>query len=186
MLTREDLTRGIKNLENYLATGKDGKAIVVGTEEHVNMNKAIDVLANLLKDMDVAEVIVPVLPVPAVEKVKKERKPRAKKVKPELKWNKDNIKDLLSKYNTMVERSIVQLYERQTADEKQTASTNHENGIGFNGSDAPIMSSFAKQVMRGVVLSPKQLDIARPKIMKYAGQLAHIGNEIEATKAKGQ
>lgn len=87
-----------------------------------------------------------------------------------------------------VARAVEVIYERQTADEQQTGSTKHDNGIGFNGLDAEILSSFARQVKRWkdtpapqrrfpVPLSEKQMAIARRKMAKYAGQLEKIVRE---------
>lgn len=98
------------------------------------------------------------------------------------KWNKSNIKELLEKNNTMVERSVVKMYERQTLDEKQIKSANHNNKVGFSGCDAEILSSFAEQLVAGRHLSNKQMEIARKKMMKYSGQLADISNKIEEEK----
>jgi hypothetical protein len=85
-------------------------------------------------------------------------------------------------------RALEVIFERQTADEQDSGQTTHENGIGFNGLDAEILSSFAKQVKRWkgtpegqrrfpVPLSEKQLNIARRKMAKYAGQLERIVRE---------
>lgn len=75
------------------------------------------------------------------------------------------------------ERAIVALFERQTADEQAVSATRENNKIGFNGVDAEILSSFAKQVLWGRKLSEKQLAIAFKKLPKYAKQLATIAEE---------
>jgi hypothetical protein len=80
-------------------------------------------------------------------------------------------------------RGLLAIYRRQTADEQTSEQTKHDNGIGFNGLDATILSSFAKQVLSWEAsavkrfaspLSPKQVGLARRKMKKYAGQLARI------------
>lgn len=76
-------------------------------------------------------------------------------------------------------RAIVVLYDRQTADEQNVSATIEHNTIGFNGVDAEILSSFARQVLAGRTLSQKQLAIAYKKLPKYWRQL------LEAAKAKG-
>ena len=91
-------------------------------------------------------------------------------------WTKEEIKDLLERSNKMVHRSIVKIFEKQTADEKRSEATNHSNGVGFNSVDAHLLSSFAKQILKGYTLSEKQMYHARKKIMKYSGQLAKIAN----------
>ena len=87
-------------------------------------------------------------------------------------------------------RGLLAIYKRQTADEQATQSTRHLNGIGFNGLDAGILSSFAKQVQRWQQTpahlrrfdspqSAKQLNIARKKMSKYAGQLARVARDSQ-------
>ena len=88
-------------------------------------------------------------------------------------------------------RAMLAIYEKQTATEQETATTKESNGIGFNGLDAEILSSFSKQVQRWegtpeplrrfpVPLSEKQLNLARKKMAKYAGQLARIARAKQA------
>jgi hypothetical protein len=74
-------------------------------------------------------------------------------------------------------RGLLAIYARQTADEKAAQTTRYDNDIGFNGLDAPILSSFAQQYQQRGWLSEKQLVIARGKMEKYAGQLARIARE---------
>ena len=87
---------------------------------------------------------------------------------------KDYIKVQLLTDSRWLQRGIVAIFEKQTYDEQQSESTKEDNGIGFNGVDAYILSSFAKQIKAGRTLSPKQLPIAKKKMPKYAGQLLKI------------
>lgn len=92
-----------------------------------------------------------------------------------------------------IERALVALYERQTADEQASGDTSHKNGKGFNCFDAELGSSFAKQIVEqkelvraynnpeGKRLSPKQRAVARKMLIKYAGQLAGIANAKAGT-----
>jgi len=87
-----------------------------------------------------------------------------------------NPQQFTLKANFAVERAILVLYSRQTADEQITKSTSNENGMGFNSTDAGILSSFALQIQdsgypKGKRLSPKQMAIARNKVQKYTRQL---------------
>lgn len=68
-------------------------------------------------------------------------------------------------------RGMLRIYANQTADEQSSEDTKHLNGIGFTGSDANLLSSFAKQVERGRNLSDKQMFYVFKKMPKYAGQL---------------
>jgi hypothetical protein len=87
---------------------------------------------------------------------------------------KDYIKMAMVKDTRWLLRGIVAIFEKQTYDEQQSEATKEDNGIGFNGVDAYILSSFAKQIKQGRTLSPKQLPIALKKMPKYAGQLLKI------------
>lgn len=78
-------------------------------------------------------------------------------------------------------RTLEVIYEHQTRDEQESKATNHENGIGFNGTDAFILSSFAEQVKKkrsqgytSGFLSDKQLEICRKKLPKYWGQVSKL------------
>lgn len=74
-------------------------------------------------------------------------------------------------------RAIVAIWQRQTADEQSALTTKYHNGVGFNGRDAGILSSFAEQITRGRTLSAKQVAVARKLMPKYSRQLASIANE---------
>jgi hypothetical protein len=81
------------------------------------------------------------------------------------------VKNQLSTNPAWAQRAIVKLWERQTADEQAAQNTGHNNGVGFNGTDAFILSSFAEQINKGRTLSPKQLAIAFRKLPKYSKQI---------------
>lgn len=91
-------------------------------------------------------------------------------------WNKEYIKTLLETNDEMVRRSLLVIFALQTNDEKTEEHTKHVNGVGFNGLDSEILSSFAKQLKSKGYLSPKQINLARKKIMKYSSQLVDVAN----------
>lgn len=103
-------------------------------------------------------------------------------------WTKDHIKELLLRNDRAVERALVVLFQRQTADEQMQADTKHHNNRGFTQSDARWMTQLAKQVMKGERLRPYQLSKLRTgrstrypsRIGKYARQLAEAANETLA------
>ena len=99
-------------------------------------------------------------------------------------WTKDQIVALLQNDAKAVQRGIVAIYQRQMDDEKSNERTYHQNGVGFNSSDAAFLSSLAVRLKsRG--LTPKQFECGKKAIMKYAGQLTKIANEkarIEKSK----
>lgn len=71
-------------------------------------------------------------------------------------------------------RALSVIYANQTADEQATQQTKHENGIGFTGADAEILTSFAQQYERRGSLSPKQMTILHKRMPKYAKQLEGV------------
>lgn len=90
---------------------------------------------------------------------------------------------------------LLALFNRQEADEQTTGCTRHENGVGFNGVDAPILTSFAEQAIRTRAarkegrcdysndLSPKQIALLRKKLAKYARQLTDLTNAAAAARS---
>lgn len=97
-------------------------------------------------------------------------------ISPEL-LTKEFIKGMLLSNPNWLMRGIVAIFEKQTWDEQQTETTKEHNGVGFNGVDAELLSSFAKQIKAGRTLSTKQLHFAQKKMPKYAGQLLQIAKE---------
>lgn len=91
-------------------------------------------------------------------------------------WSRQEILDGIAQEYSWTARAILALYKLQTEDEKSTGETVHENKVGFNGIDAPILSSFAEQIKNGRHLSTKQLAIARKRLPKYVGQLLNVAN----------
>lgn len=105
-------------------------------------------------------------------------------------FTRESILNLLETNNKMVERSIIVIFERQTADEQQSYTTNRTNGRGFNGVDAHFGTVLANVViankynrMPGEILSIKQRQIARKMLKKYVGQLVEEANNRQG---KGQ
>lgn len=105
---------------------------------------------------------------------------------------KDYILGAIGARNDAAENALLGLYARQTADEQQNQTTSHTNGIGFSGTDADILSSFAQQIERkrgqgaraGQCLSEKQLNLLRNRISKYSRQLLEIAQEKAAQRAE--
>jgi hypothetical protein len=105
------------------------------------------------------------------------------------------IRENLSTNPKWVERALIRLYERQTADEQRSEHTVNLNFKGFQPVDAKLFSSFAKQILKGYSLSPKQLACCgvktpalpagyrlrfwrgAPAIAKYAKQLLKVIEE---------
>ena len=99
-------------------------------------------------------------------------------------WTIEEMKNLIANNDRVLYRALVVLYNGQTADEKACGETTHSNGVGFNGVDANILTSFAEFLIKNRFLSDKQKAIARKKLPKYAKQLVRVANEMEAEKAQ--
>jgi hypothetical protein len=97
-------------------------------------------------------------------------------------WTADEIKAKLKQEDAegqaWVEHAVKAIYKFQTASEQAMKQTMEDNGVGFNGVDAELLSSFAEQLISGKLahLTPNQMPYARKKILKYSGQLARIAN----------
>lgn len=107
------------------------------------------------------------------------------------KWTREQIEGLLKTNPIFVERSIVELFRRQTEDEKQINNATHTNLKGFNKPDARRMTIYAKSIIKrrkerdeGNRLDEWQMKDAHKRIMKYAGQLAKIANDKAMEKAQ--
>ena len=88
----------------------------------------------------------------------------------------EQIREKVSSDPRWAARAIVALYNCQTAEEQAADATVVKNRMGFNGTDAFILSSFARQVQEGRTLSQKQLAIAYKKLPKYAKQLETLAS----------
>lgn len=95
----------------------------------------------------------------------------------------EEVTHLLRTNDRAVERALVVLFQRQTADEQAAHDTRHTNGVGFNATDAKFGSNLAQKVLKGWKLTPAQISSARRMIIKYGGQLVAAAEEKAARKA---
>jgi hypothetical protein len=93
------------------------------------------------------------------------------------KWTKDEIRLQLLSNDKWLIRGMLAIHARQTEEEKATESTKEQNGIGFNGVDANILTDMVNQYKRTGYLSNRQINLIRKKMVKYANQLSHIANK---------
>jgi hypothetical protein len=92
-------------------------------------------------------------------------------------WDKDRIQALIEINDDAVYRAMLRIYEKQTADEQQYATTHIYNSVGFTGTDAEIMTSFTNAYQKYGRLTTKQMAIARKKMKKYWKQLLEVIRE---------
>lgn len=91
-------------------------------------------------------------------------------------WTAEEIKSLVQTDDRVLYGALKQLYACQTTDEQNSGETHERNGKGFNGIDAPILTSFSEFLLRTGFLTPKQKNLARKKLVKYTGQLVKLAN----------
>lgn len=93
------------------------------------------------------------------------------------KWTKEEIVNKLKTDDRWLVRGLLAIHERQTEEEQATETTKEQNGVGFNGVDANILSDLVNQYKRTNFLSPRQIVLIRKLMVKYAGQLVKISNK---------
>ncbi len=98
----------------------------------------------------------------------------------ELKTKKEKVafvKQMLASNPAWAVRGLLKIYEFQTEAEQRVGETTEDNGVGFSGCDAHILSSFADQIKNGRQMSAKQLAIIYKKMPRYSRQLVNIVEE---------
>lgn len=93
------------------------------------------------------------------------------------------IREMITTNKQWSQRALLTIFNNQTEDEKDTAETKHENGIGFNGNDAYLLTSFATSLQKYGSLTDKQMPYLFHKIGKYAGQLYNLSDKDKLIKA---
>ncbi len=72
---------------------------------------------------------------------------------------------------------LLELLQRQTADEKQVGHTKHTNGVGFNRTDSPILTEYATRYQHKNLywdgLTEEQWEDCCSRLEKYCTQLSH-------------
>ena len=91
-------------------------------------------------------------------------------------WTPDAIKSLIDRSDAAVERAILAIFRRQTADEQNAENTIHHNRIGFASCHAHLGSYYAKWILGGRHLDGKHLDKARRMVRWYSRQLCQIAS----------
>lgn len=87
---------------------------------------------------------------------------------------KENIqhwKDKLGNNIGWAVRGLMAIYKNQTEEERSTKATLENNGLGFTGFDAEILTGVAQQYQRTGALYPGQKRVLLKRMPKYANQL---------------
>lgn len=93
-------------------------------------------------------------------------------------WTRTEIEEMINTHDGAVERAMVAIWERQTADEQTSQTTNHSNGRGFCGWAARSGTYYAEWVRSKRHLTGKHLVKARKIALYHAGQLTDFANGV--------
>ncbi len=95
----------------------------------------------------------------------------------------DTIRERLATNEQWALRGLLAVFHKQTEDERKAHNTIENNGVGFTGWDAEILTSFAYQYIQRRSLSPKQMKVLHKRMPKYAAQLHAIATEKAGVEA---
>ena len=84
------------------------------------------------------------------------------------------LKNKLTHDKVWAAAALLRIYDNQTSDEQRCEITRHENGIGFTGSDARLLTRFAEWYKTHGWLSEKQMKWVFSKMGKYAAQISKM------------
>lgn len=102
-----------------------------------------------------------------IKELCKQHKITLKKIKEYIQYN-------LNTNDKWLYRALVKLFEYQTIEEQVFDESRELNRVGFNSTDAQLLSSYAKQYNDKHFLTPKQKEWCRKKIVKYWEQIWNI------------
>ena len=89
----------------------------------------------------------------------------------------DFVKSKLATDPIWAQHGLLKIFEFQTSEEQKSKDTIFNNGIGFNGTDGQLLSSFALQLQKKRYLTPKQMAYVFKKMPKYWSQIVKISDE---------
>lgn len=85
------------------------------------------------------------------------------------------IKDLIKESDGHAISALIYLYNFQTRDEKLEGGTKRENGVGFSGTDSAFLTNLSEFYLNKGYLTPNQLKVLKPNLLKYSNQLDRTG-----------
>jgi hypothetical protein len=89
------------------------------------------------------------------------------------------IEQLLSYDIDFASRQLLRLYEYQTTDEQQIENSVHQNKVGFNAADAPVLSLIAEAMRNGDRISAADQAEILSRMKKYAKQMVPLVRDEE-------
>lgn len=87
----------------------------------------------------------------------------------------EEVKEKIRTNRIWAERALLRLYSLQVEQERQEGITILHNGVGFNATDAPFLTSLAEYHRENGRLTRNQLRVAQKILPKYARQLLEVG-----------
>lgn len=84
------------------------------------------------------------------------------------------LKEQLATRDNQAIKGLLTIYSYQTSEEQSEGYTKEYNGVGFSSIDSDILSSFAEQYHIKGWFSPKQMNIIKKHMPKYARQLLEL------------
>lgn len=97
------------------------------------------------------------------------------------KWTEDSIRELLAVSDLAVERAVLAIHARQTADERSSRQTKHRNARGWSAAHDKRGSYYAGWISSGRRLTGRHLAKAREIVLHYAAQLLEVA-EAKSTR----
>lgn len=84
------------------------------------------------------------------------------------------LKEQLATNEKRAIEGLLKIYSFQTNEEKCEGYTKEFNCMGFSSIDSDILSSFAEQYTTKGWLSPKQMNVVKKHMPRYASQLINL------------
>lgn len=104
-------------------------------------------------------------------------------------WDKESIQRVIDANDQAVARALMIVYANQTDGERRSRQTIEDNGVGFTGCDAEVLTEVAEKWKQwGRWASPRQANFVRRKVRKYHKQILQhmLATNPAAVEIKGR
>lgn len=93
----------------------------------------------------------------------------------------NEIKQLIAQDSSWAVNALLAIASKQTSYElnQNNGISVEKNGVGFNKADSDILTNFAWQYKTFGVLSPRQMQIVKQRMPKYARQYKKLMNAAD-------
>lgn len=97
-------------------------------------------------------------------------------------YDEAKVVQLLQTNQTFLERALLELFQRQTEDERSYGDVIHRNYRGFSASHASVLTRYAKWLASGRHLTGTHLEKAKEILPRYRRQILDIIAEKNQNK----